>query len=291
MKKFLLLSLIFVSFVLFACDREIVKKEKEARTYFDKKQFSKVIEMIEPIKPSRRGPRLSLILGKSYGELMEFNKANLIFNTIAKRYPSYKDSLITVYLLLAKKFEKRKRNDIAVKSYNAILSLEGEYNIGDGFYTMGHYYYALNNVEKAREFFEKGIENITNANILKKARSELMSLYESLGMYKKAVDVSDGDSSTDILYKKGEIEYKLAKELFSRESFDSALVYCQDIIVINTPKTLIDDAYFLSGEIYSSIGDYKSALASYKKVIRLDMYRNTPIASLAKERIKALNAD
>lgn len=273
---------------LVGCNREAAIKGKQAREYFNNQEYNKVIEILETIKPSRRTATVSLLLGKSYSAIFEFDKADHIFMNIFKRYPYLKDSLVTAYISIADRFEKRKRTDLAVKAYRSLLNIESEYNLDNGFYTLGHYYYIRNDLEEAMNFFEKGIDNITEPHILAKVKTELMDIYDTVGMLKKAIEISVDDSSSDIIYRRGKISYKLAKDLFAGKEFDSALVYCKNIIEINSPKTLIDDTYFLMGEIYSACGNYNNALRCYREVVKLDRFRNSEIASLARKKIGVL---
>ncbi len=284
----LIIYLIIAFFSLTGCYGEIANKGKKAREYFANCQYKRVIETLETIKPSRRTANIDFLLGKSYIALFEFDKADQIFKNLFKRYPTFKDSLITAYLYTAERFEKRKRIDLAVKAYTSLLGIESEYNLGKGFYTMGHYYYSRNDLIKAKEFFERGIDNITDKRTLTKAKIELMDIYETIGMFKEAVEVSGSDINPDILYRKGKLSYKLAKDFFSLKELDSALVYCEKIIEINSPKILVDDTYFLMGEIYSEIGNYSNAVQCYREVVKLDRFQKSKIALLAKKKIEVL---
>lgn len=271
-----------------SCNREVVNKEKEARRYFDNYQYNKAIEILETIKSSRRTAQVDLLLGKSYFAIFEFDKADRIFKNTFKNHPSIKDSVISAYMSYAKRFEKRKREDLAVKAYISTLNIESEYNIGNGFYTLGHHYYVLNELSKARYFLERGFVTIADSRIYLKTKMELMDTYEILGMLEEAIEISQEDESDEILYRRGEISYKLAKDLFTKKDFDSSLIYCKDIIEVHKPKVLIDDTYFLMGEIYSEQRDYGNALTCYKKVVKLDRFENNALAYRAKKKIEVL---
>jgi tetratricopeptide (TPR) repeat protein len=279
----LIIFLLFVS-----CNRDVAKKGKKAREHFKNAEYNKVIEILETIKPSRRTASLDLLLGKSYSVLFEFEKTDHIFRNTYRKYPSFKDSLLVTYMEIADRFERRKRVDLAVKVYSSLQEIESEYNIDKGFYALGHFYYTRNDLIQAKEFFERGINNISDSRVLTKTKIELMDIYESLGMLKAAIEISDNESSTEIIYRKGKISYELAKEFFSASEFDSALVYCEFVLEINTPKTLIDDTYYLQGEIYSARGSYNDALKCYKEVVKIDRFGKSEIASMARRKIEVL---
>ena len=280
---------VLVIFLLFAgCNRDVKKKGKEAREHFKNAEYSKVIEVLETIKPSRRTASLDLLLGKSYSVLFEFEKTDHIFRNTYRKHPSFKDSILVTYMEIADRFERRKRVDLAVKVYSSLHEIESEYNIDKGFYTLGHFYYARNDLIQAKGFFERGINNISDSRVLTKTKIELMDIYENLGMLKAAIEISDNESSTEIIYRRGKMSYELAKEFFSEREFDSALVYCEFVLEINTPKTLIDDTYYLQGEIYSARGSYNDALKCYREVVKMDRFGNNEIASMARRKIEVL---
>jgi len=285
---FLASSAMLVCVGIFGCSRGITLKTKQAQEHFEKRQYKKAIEILETVKPGRRTPSIDILLGKSYSALFEFNKANIILKEMLGRYPSSKDSLIKTYMEIARRFERRKRNDLSVKVYLSLLEVENDYNIGNGFYTLGHFYYLRNDVTKARQFFEKGVVNIIDRKILTKTKSELIDIYEKQGMLKEAFDISLDDPSGEIIFRRGKISYSLAKNFFSKNDFDSALAYCESVVKIKSPKTLLDDTYFLMGEIYSEEGYYTDAIKYYKEVVKLDKYGNNEIAAVARKKIDIL---
>ncbi len=289
-KSFLFVfSLLFLCFGIVSCSREIAHKQKEAREHFDKRQYEKAVQVLETISPGKRNPNISLLLGKSYSALFEFSKADRILKEMLSRYPSSKDSLIRTYLEIADKFRRRKREDLSVRVYLSILEVESDYNIGNGFYTLGHYFYLRNDIVRARTFLENGVLNIKDRKTLTRAKIELMDIYEQLGMLKEAFDLSGNDESGDIIFRRGKVSYSLAKDFFSKNHFDSALAYCESIIQIKSPKMLLDDTYFLMGEIYSEEGCYRDALKCYKEVVKLDKFENSDIASIARKKIDILS--
>ena len=193
-----------------------------------------------------------------------------------------------MYLLMAERFEKRKRTDLAIMAYTSLLELESEYNIGNGFYILGYHYVETNDLAKAMLFFEKAVEHITDKRLLTKSKIELIDIYEVVGQYREAIEISLEDPSTDIVFRRGKLSYLYARSLFSKKEFDSALTYCESIIVINSPRSLIDDTYFLMGEIFSANNNYKQAVKCYKEVVKMDKFGNNELAALARKKIEVM---
>lgn len=287
-RDYFLLIILFLFLFFSGCNLALRSKEKKAKESFKNHKYSDAIDILETIEPEKRSVDINILLGRSYGAIFEFDKADRIFKQTLKQNPSVKESLLVVYMNIARRFEKRKRTNLAVNAYNSLLQIESDYNIESGFYTLGHYHFLQNNLPEAKKYLEKGIRGITETGLLTKTKIELMDVYETLGMFDKAFEISVDETSKDINYRRGNISFKLAKELFARENFDSALVYCESILVINTPKTIIDDTYFLMGDIYSERGNYSKALKCYKKVVKLDKYGKNRVASMARKKIEAI---
>jgi tetratricopeptide (TPR) repeat protein len=287
-RNYFLVIIVFLFLFFSGCNLAIRGKEKKARESFKNHKYSEAIDVLETINPEKRTININILLGRAYGAIFEFEKADCIFKQTLKRNPSVKESLLVVYMSVAHRYEKRKRIDLAIEAYNSLLQIENEYNIESGFYILGHYYFLQNNLPEAMKYLEKGIQSISEPDLLKKTKIELMDVYETLGIFDKAFEISADETSKDINYRRGKISFKLAKKLFSKEQFDSALVYCESILVINTPKTLIDDTYFLMGDIYSERGNYSKALKCYKQVIKLDRYGKNRVALVARRKIEAI---
>jgi tetratricopeptide (TPR) repeat protein len=137
-------------------------------------------------------------------------------------------------------------------------------------------------------FFEKAVEHVTDKRLLTKSKIELIDIYEIVGRYREAIEISLEDPSTDIVFRRGKMSFLYAQSLFSKKEYDSALAYCESIIVLNTPRSIIDDTYFLMGEIFSADNNYKQAVRCYKEVVKLDKYGNSELAAMARKKIEVM---
>ena len=273
---------------LAGCNREAKVKIGQAQEYIEKHEYGRAIEILETINPSKRTANVNLLLGEVHSIRFEFEKADHVLRTTYERFPASRDSVLSMYLLMAERFEKRKRTDLAIMAYTSLLELESEYNIGNGFYILGYHYVETNDLAKAMLFFEKAVEHITDKRLLTKSKIELIDIYEVVGQYREAIEISLEDPSTDIVFRRGKLSYLYARSLFSKKEFDSALTYCESIIVINSPRSLIDDTYFLMGEIFSANNNYKQAVKCYKEVVKMDKFGNNELAALARKKIEVM---
>jgi tetratricopeptide (TPR) repeat protein len=280
----LLLALVFLS----ACNREARTKIKRAREHMEKHEYGRAVETLETIDPAKRTADVNLLLAEVHGIRFEFEKADHALRTTYDRFPAAKDSVLTTYLSMAERFRKRKRADLAIRAYTALLDLESEYNIGEGFYILGHHYVETNDIARAMLFLEKAVEHVTDKRMLTRSKIELIDMYEAVGKYREAIDISLEDPSTDIVFRRGKLSFLYAKSLFSKKEYDSALVYCESIIVINTPRSLIDDTYFLMGEIFSANNNYGEAVRCYKEVVKMDKFGNNELAEMARRKIEVM---
>lgn len=281
---------VIIGFMAFlgGCNREARVKIARAREHMEKREYGRAVETLETISPSRRTANVNLLLAEVYGIRFEFEKADHALRTTYERFPARKDTVLSAYLSLAERFEKRKRTDLAILAYTSLLELESEYNIGNGFYLLGHHYVETNDLAKAMLYFEKAVEYVTDKRTLTRSKIELIDIYEGVGRYREAIEISLDDQSTDIVFRRGKLSFLYAQALFSKKEFDSALAYCESIIVINSPRSLIDDTYFLMGEIFSADNNYKEAVKCYREVVKLDKFGNSELAAMARKKIEVM---
>jgi tetratricopeptide (TPR) repeat protein len=276
--------------VLFAgCNREAAVKLRRAQRHIEQNEYARAIEILETINPSNRTARVNLMLGRAYANQFEFEKADHALRSTCERFPAFKDSVLATFLSMAERFEKRKRTDLAIRAYSSLLDLESEYNIEKGFYTLGHYYVETNDLARAMIFLEKAVAHVTDKALLTRSKVELIDIYESLGRYREAIDLSLDDPSTDIVFRRGKLSYLYAQSLFSKREFDSALAYCESVLVINTPRSIIDDTYYLMGEIFSANNNFKKAVECYREVVKMDKFGKSQLAVLARKKIEAMD--
>ncbi len=85
-----------------------------------------------------------------------------------------------------------------------------------------------------------------------------------------------------------EIEMALGIKYFETGILDSAEIYFGHIIASQEPKSMLDDAYYYTAEVYYMRGNIDAALEYYKKVLRLDPYQKGEMTIKAKERIQEI---
>ncbi len=288
--KALFIGLIAIWLVFFsACNREARVKMRRAQEHIEKHEYGRAVETLETIEPSRRTPGVNLLLAEVHALRFEFEQADHVLRATYERFPACKDTVLVSYLLMAERFQQRKRTDLAIRAYAALLDLENEYNIQDGFYILGHHYAETNDLAKAMLFFEKAVEHVADKRLLAKSKIELMDIYESMGKYREAITLSLDDTSTDIVFRRGKLSFLYAQDLFSKKEYDSALAYCESVIVINTPRSLIDDTYFLMGEIFTADNNYSEAVKCYREVVKMDKFGNNELAAYARKKIEAMS--
>lgn len=68
----------------------------------------------------------------------------------------------------------------------------------------------------------------------------------------------------------------------------AALEKLDEMVSLGVPRTLIDDAHFLRGEMLLSVGDTESALGAYQRVLDLNPSRTGAIVRRAEDRIRQI---
>jgi tetratricopeptide (TPR) repeat protein len=292
MRRIRIASYLFIGVVVLlctGCNREARVKIHRAQEYMEKHEYGRAAETLETINPSRRTANVNLLLGKIYGIRFEFEKADHALQTTYDRFPAYRDSVLSTYRSIAERFVARKRTDLAILAYTSLLDLESEYNIGDGFYILGHHYVETNDLAKAMLFLEKAVAHVNDRRMLTKSKIELIDIYEVVGRYPEAIELALEEESTELVFRRGKLSYLYAQSLFSKREYDSALAYCESIIVIQSPRSLIDDTYFLMGEIFSANNNYLQAVKCYKEVVKMDKFGNSELAEMARKKIEVMS--
>ena len=93
----------------------------------------------------------------------------------------------------------------------------------------------------------------------------------------------------ELKYELGKVSFHLGKKLFKEGNYVMAEKFLKETISIGLPEVLIDDAYFLLGDIAFSKNDTKQAEIYYRKVIEMNRFSSNAIVRKAQKRIELCN--
>ncbi len=142
----------------------------------------------------------------------------------------------------------------------------------DAIIAQGRIYENLTEYDLAKKEYEKIISNTTNIQYKLEAMRELGNLYLSMGKYDDATNEYNAvytlASKNNLLKYVEYSKYNLIFLEYSKGDINKALEDSQNFLkqfASNDPESLLDNVYFVMGQIYYSKKDYQSSITYYKK--------------------------
>lgn len=123
-----------------------------------------------------------------------------------------------------------------------------------------------------------------------RAYEELGGCREALGYFdrylEKVRDPARRIAGVD--WHQGSCLYSVAQEEWKGGRSAAALEHVSRLIDLGVPRTLMDQAYYMKGELLLAKGDHEGALQAYQQVLRLNPARTGPLVQLAEARIREI---
>ena len=86
----------------------------------------------------------------------------------------------------------------------------------------------------------------------------------------------------------GSCLYEVAQADWRAGRSEEALSRAQRLVELGSPRTLMDRAHFLRGELLAEAGRTEEALEAFRRVLRLNPARTGPLARSAQERVREI---
>lgn len=221
-----------------------------------------------------------------YAEALDYFTASLAIDT------TFKDSMIRVYNALSQNALKINEPERALFLYQEIAKLVPEYEQTSNLFLIGDLNFENGNHEAAIRAYRRALQIDSTSHDARKAKPNLTRALAATGDYAPALSMALAEyeklKTAANLLLVSEIQLSLGTKHFTAGTLDSAEIYFGHIIANGEPKSMLDDAYFYTAEIYYARSNFDVALELYKKVVRLDPYQKGEMTKKAKERIKEI---
>ena len=181
-------------------------------------------------------------------------------------------------------------------SFESLFEIDSTYNIGEYFYHLGDYYYDNADFERAIRQYTRALGYRPEDPMAAEATFRLAQSNEKVENYRDALlyyeqfirGSSSGEDVTTAQWHRGLCALKVAREEFEEGDLAGALEYARVPISTGQPPVQMDDAWFLTGEIYREMEKPDSALVAYQKVLELNPSRTGRLVSLSLQRIQEI---
>lgn len=124
-----------------------------------------------------------------------------------------------------------------------------------------------------------------------RAYQELGGCREALSYFREYIRRADGEGSGaegGARWHFGSCLYDVAQEDWRRGRPGDALERVDRLIELGTPRTLMDRAHYLRGELLLRAGRSEEALEAFREVLRLNPARSDPLARSAEEKVRQI---
>lgn len=277
-------------FTLIGCSNK-AERIANARKYIKVWNYDRALTEIISYRNSKDS-EIQYLLGYCYLKKNEFGEALTYFEKSLVASEIYRDSIISIYNNLAKNALKINEPERALFFYGEIAKLVPTYEQASNLFLIGDLHYDSGNYPASIQAYIKALAIDSTTKQARRIKQRLVqALFESNRLYEAlelAQEQYESLKTAANLLQLNEIRFALGNNIFNKGLLDSAEVFFELIISMQEPKSLLDDTYFLIGEIYLKRNNYDKALEAYKKVLRLNPYEKGEVVRKAKERIKEI---
>jgi len=237
-------------------------------------------------------------IGKVYVMKGDFFQAKKYFDRYFSAHDSEPDAEVLLdYFQIALERGRSGDTTTMVHALEEILEIDPSYSLGRYFFDLGEFYYHQAYYRKAIAYYLRGMPLYGE---LSNRAGHLFYLAES---YEKLEDYFNAFLYFDqfiILYRehpefeqaqwhRGSCCYPLAREVFEQGDIEQSFYYLDQIIDFGQPQHLVDDAYFLKGEILLADKRPEEAAQAFRQVLKLNRYYwKEKIAEQARMRIEEI---
>lgn len=254
-----------------ACSSPKERAIEEAIVDLDQKRWTSAVERLEPFR-DLPDPRVHYYLGRAWLGQGRWDMAAGAFTHSVGLDSSFADSVVKSYALRAQEIS-RVDEELGLQLYNRALGFgglpaEAEIRLADIYYSRGEYLPAV-------EHYQTGLASgpAQPSGLRARAYERLISSQLKLEDWDGAcaaarVGISEGHYALSSLL--GEASYNQAWARFRAGDLKGARESVGTLLQLQTPTLLIDDGYYLLGEICLQLEDWDGAISAYQGVLRSD---------------------
>ncbi|NLI97700.1 tetratricopeptide repeat protein [bacterium] len=294
MKKYMLIPIFLALFS--GCGSKSDLSLKKAREALDKRDFSKVIVELDPLRKSNDPvvPEVNYLMGRAYLGLKNLSEAEKNFKKALASDTLYRDSIALAYKKRGIELGKVGERELAIECFESAIRTSKRIYMGDAYSLMGDLYEKFGEYGKSVYYYRRSLASLKDSTSRAMAWEKLIILLEKLGDKGEAYQATEQAMQERHYYLEPRYcqnAYLYAEDLFQRGQLDSADLIMTRVLQVELSQMLKDDIYFLAGEIRLRKGDVEGAKAAFREVLKLSVNASAALASKARERLALLGEE
>ncbi len=294
-----LASLVILAALAAGCTDQSTAYEQRGDRYYRNGQYDdSLAEYLMAEKNSGASADLLRKIGKVYVMQDDFFQAKSYFD----RYFSARDSVpdegvLLDYLQIAVERGRSGDTTTMVNALEEILAIDPSFSLGSYYFVLGNYYFALPDYPQAIAFYLRGLPVAEDEQRVANCMFNLAESYEKLNdffnaylYYDQFINLFPEQASAEqARWHRGSSCYPLAVQMRQEGDLEQAFFYLEQIISSKQPQHLVDDAWFLRGELLLDDKRPSEAKQAFERVLKLNRYYyREKIAEQARKRIEEI---
>jgi tetratricopeptide (TPR) repeat protein len=291
--------LVIMAALVVGCGDQGSNFEQRGDRYYRNGQYDDALaEYLMAEKTS--GPNAGLLrrIGKVYVMQGDFYQAKNYFD----RYFGARDSVpdqgvLLDYLQIAVERGRSGDTTTMVNALEEILAIDPSFSLGSYYFVLGDYYFELPDYRLAIAFYLRGLPLAEDKQRAGDCMFNLAESYEKLEdffnaflYYDQFVSLYPGQARAEqARWHRGSCSYPLAVQMRDAGDLEQAFFYLEQIISGGQPQHLVDDAWYLRGELLLDDKRPAEAKQAFERVLNLNRYYfKEKIAEQARKRIEEI---
>jgi tetratricopeptide (TPR) repeat protein len=228
----------------------------------------------------------------AFAQTAQLDRTREHYDRLLQRAPHYTDQAIFDYLMLARRSQERGDRHGMAGAVDAALALRPALPLDDMAAPLARYWAATGDAERALDFFERALAYAPADSVppllfeLAEAHIRRGDCAEALGFLNAFRARSPrGPRADQARWHTGNCSFELGRDARAAGQYELALGFLRVTIELDSPRNLVDQAWFERGEALAALDRRDEALSAFYRV--LDLNRGQ-LAQRARQRIDEL---
>jgi tetratricopeptide (TPR) repeat protein len=231
----------------------------------------------------------------TYARMGQLERAREHYERLLSRAPAYTDQAIFDFMQLARDAHQRGDRHGVAGATEVALALRPGLPVGEFAAQLARYYAAMGDAERSLVFFERALSHAP-ADSVPPLLFELAQAHVSRGNCDEALGYLSAFRARAPRHPRGDearwhignCSFELGRQARQAGQHDAALEHLRLVIELETPRNLLDQAWYERGEALAAMGRTSEAISAFVRVLDLNVGRGGQLVERARQRIDEL---